>query len=77
MKTTKRILGILLVLALGMALFAPMAQGLISSTQIINPGFPGLIAPSINWFALLNRIFTPVFNFFFRIFSDAFWRLVF
>ena len=78
MKTTKRVLVVLLVLAMGLALFAPAAQGLfIRSTRIINPGFPGLISPSINWFALLNRIFMPLFNATLSFFSSLFWGLIF
>ena len=77
MKPTRRILAVLLVLALGLALFAPTAQGLIFPTRIINPGFPGLISPSINWLALLYRIFSPLTSLISRLFSNLFWSLIF
>ena len=75
MKTTKRVLGILLVLALGLAMFAPAAQGLffITNNRIINPGIPGLLSPSINWFALLQRIFSFFFDSLLRLFTTSFW----
>jgi hypothetical protein len=62
MKTTKRILAILLVLALGLALFAPTASSLFFIQRpILNWGYSGL---SINWLELLWRIVTPPFGLF-------------
>ena len=74
MKTTKRVLGILLVIALALALFAPAVS---AAPPIINPGFPGLIAPSINWGNLLSRIFMPLFDATLSFFSTLFWSLIF
>ena len=78
MKATKRILAVLLVLALGLALFVPMAQGLfLFPSRFFNPGIPGIISPSINWPSLLYSIFADVFGFVFKIFFNLFLHFVF
>ena len=81
----KRILALLLTLALafGLALPAFAAAPVVAAeptclvgTRIIDPGVPGFISPSINWFALFRRVFSFITDPIMDVFSFLSRRLV-